>query len=607
MIKTKIAIFDFTGCQGCEFNLLSLNETLLDFSQDFEITNWRLLQKEKSQDFDIAFIEGAITTEEQIKLLKKIRETAKILVALGACAITGNVFSGLTPEKRKKLAQKIYASNYKLKAKFLEPVSKFVKVDENIPGCPAEIEKIKEFLKKIKKQKITSKIKTVSPPEYLAKIEGHGTLKVNFRLKKVDFEVEESERLVEGLVLGKSYYQAPFINARICGICPVAHSLCSWKAIEDALGIIVSPETILLRKILLASQIIKSHLLHLFFLVLPHYAGLTSSLKLSQRYPAEFHLMLNIKRITDQIALAVGGEMLFSANITLGGFLKIPSQEELFSIKNNIWQVIDEAQDLIKLFAGFQPPEIEVKHRWLTIHPNAEYPLYQGKVNKENFLKEKVNPHSPVKLAFWQNKPVKVGALSRINLFSNRLNLKTQAIISHLNLKFPSFNPFHNNLAQAKVGALSRINLFSNRLNLKTQAIISHLNLKFPSFNPFHNNLAQAIEILHFLEEIINLIDALSQKDLNKAKGEEIMPVPQKEVSGEAVLEAPRGVLFHQITITPEGKIKNYNIVTPTLLNLTSLPQEAKELIKKTETPTKIETIEALIRAFDPCITCAVH
>jgi coenzyme F420-reducing hydrogenase alpha subunit/Ni,Fe-hydrogenase III small subunit len=564
MAKTKIAIFDLTGCQGCEFNLLSLNEALLDFSQDFEITNWRLLQKEKSQDFDIAFIEGAVTTEEQIKLIKKIRETAKIVVAIGACAITGNVFAELTPEKRKKLAQKIYSSNYKIKAKFLEPVGKFVKVDENITGCPVEIKKIKEFLKKIKKQKITSKIKTVSPPEYLAKIEGHGTLKVNFRLKKVVFEIEESERLVEGLVLGKPYYQAPPINARICGICPVAHNLCSWKAIEDALGIIVPQEVVFLRKILLASQIIKSHLLHLFFLVLPQHAGLTSSLKLSQSYPAEFHLMLNIKRITDQIALTIGGETLFSANITLGGFLKIPSQEELFSIKDSIWQVIDEAQDLIKLFASFQYPTLEVKNYWLTIQSNEEYPLYEGKLNRKNFLKEKIAPNSPAKLAFWKNKPVKVGALSRVNLFQNCLNPKTKATISQL-------------------------------------------NLKFPYINPFFNNLAQAIEILHFLEEIVNLIDTLSQKDLNKAKGIESMLVPQKEVFGEAVLEAPRGTLLHQITITPEGKIKNYNIVTPTLLNLTSLPKEVKELIKKTGTKTKIETIEALIRAFDPCITCAVH
>ena len=150
--KTKIAIFDLTGCEGCEFHLLSLDELLLDFFQNFEITNWRLLSEKAREDFDIAFIEGAATTKEQINLLKRIRETSKIVVALGACAISGNVFAQLDPQKRKKLAAKIYDKNYRLKAEFLEPVEKFIKVDEKIPGCPPDIELFKNLLEKLKKE-----------------------------------------------------------------------------------------------------------------------------------------------------------------------------------------------------------------------------------------------------------------------------------------------------------------------------------------------------------------------------------------------------------------------------------------------------------------------
>jgi coenzyme F420-reducing hydrogenase gamma subunit len=109
--KTKIAIFDLTGCEGCEFHLLSLDELLLDFFQDFEIVNWRLLSEKERADFDIAFIEGAVTTKTQAKLLKKIRETSKIVVALGTCAISGNIFK-IPPEKRKELAKKIYRRDY---------------------------------------------------------------------------------------------------------------------------------------------------------------------------------------------------------------------------------------------------------------------------------------------------------------------------------------------------------------------------------------------------------------------------------------------------------------------------------------------------------------
>jgi coenzyme F420-reducing hydrogenase gamma subunit len=201
MKKTKIAIFDLTGCEGCEFHLLSLNELLLDFFQDFEIVNWRLFSEQKKADFDVAFIEGAVTTQEQIKLLKEIRETSKVVVALGACAISGNFFTELTAEKRKLMAKKVYDENYKLKGEFLAPVEKFIKVDAKIPGCPANVEVLKNFLKQLRKKKTTSKIKKVSPPDFTAKIEGHGTLKVNFQKKEVDFEVVERERLVEGLVL----------------------------------------------------------------------------------------------------------------------------------------------------------------------------------------------------------------------------------------------------------------------------------------------------------------------------------------------------------------------------------------------------------------------
>ena len=71
-MKTKIAIFDLTGCEGCEFNLFSLDELLLDFFQDFEIVNWRLLSEKQRADFDVAFIEGAVTTKEQIRDRKSV-------------------------------------------------------------------------------------------------------------------------------------------------------------------------------------------------------------------------------------------------------------------------------------------------------------------------------------------------------------------------------------------------------------------------------------------------------------------------------------------------------------------------------------------------------
>ena len=565
MKKTKIAIFDLTGCEGCEFHLLSLDEILFDFFQDFEITHWRLFSEDKKADFDIAIIEGAATTKEHIKLLKEIRETSKIVVALGACAISGNIFAELSPEKRKIMAAKIYNKDYKLKAEFLEPIEKFIKVDVKIPGCPPDISLFRKFLGKIKKQRVTSKIKEVARPDFTAKIEGHGVLRINFKEKTAKFEIEESERLVEGLLLAKDYKLAPFITSRICGICPIAHNLCSLSALENALEIKISKETEILRKILTAAQIIKSHVLHLFFLVLPDYVGVESSIEFSKKYPAEFHLMLNLKRTVDKTLKIIGGSSAFPTNTTFGGFKKKPEIEELFSIENSIFEVLDEAQDLIKLFSSFEFPEIKVDTKFITIKPSEDcYPFYPGKLS--HTIKTIVKKDSPVKLGVLESgEVIKLGALSRLSNFSNLLNPKAKS----------SFQEF-----------------------------------KFELKNPFNNNLAQAIEILHFLEETINLIDELKNKDLENSKVVEKGILPKKTVSGHACLEAPRGVLEHRLKIDSKGKIASYSIITPTQVNLTSLEKEIQVLIKKDKkiSPKKCEDeIEKLIRAFDPCITCAVH
>jgi len=563
--KTKIAIFDLTGCEGCEFHLLSLNELLFDFFQDFEITNWRLLSEKEKADFDIAFIEGAVTTKEQIKLIKDIRETSKFVVAVGACAISGNVFAQLTQKQRKKLAPKIYDKNYKLKAEFLEPVEKFIRVDEKIPGCPPDIETIKRILNKFKTKKIISKVKKVVSPDFIEGIEGHGILKINLKKREARFVVKESERLVEGLLLGKSFNYAPFVTARICGICPIAHNICSISALEDALKIKVSEETIILRKILLAAQIIKSHLLHLFFLVLPDYAHVKNSIDLSKKYPAEFHLMLNLKRTSDEILNVVGGSSIFPTQTMIGGFRTSFKINKLLSLRDLIFEVIDEAQDLIKLFASFKVPDIKVETFFAHTFPvDNSYPFYPGIFPEK--IKEIVQKDSTAKIGLLENgKVIKVGALSRLSRFANFLNPKAKEAF----YKFPVD--------------------FSN---------------------PFHNNLAQAIEILHFLEEVTNLIEKLINKDLTKLIGIENVKMPSEIVSGSACLEAPRGILFHQVKIDSNGQIVDYNIIPPTQINLPCLEKEAQELIfqQKGITLLKIKSqIEQLIRAFDPCITCAVH
>ncbi|NLT75917.1 MAG: cytochrome B, partial [Planctomycetes bacterium] len=91
MSKPKIAIFDFACCEGCQLQLVNLEEELLDLIGVADVVEWREAMSEKSDEYDIAIIEGSITRLEDEERLKLIRSRAKILIALGACATIGGV------------------------------------------------------------------------------------------------------------------------------------------------------------------------------------------------------------------------------------------------------------------------------------------------------------------------------------------------------------------------------------------------------------------------------------------------------------------------------------------------------------------------------------
>ena len=145
------------------------------------------------------------------------------------------------------------------------------------------------------------------------------------------------------------------------------------------------------------------------------------------------------------------------------------------------------------------------------------------------------------------------------------------------------------------LGAIARINLYFDKLNPLAKELV---DFEVPSFNPFMNIYAQAVEIVHFLEETKENIEKLQYKD-------NTMPsVPVKESQGTAFCEAPRGILSHSYQIDKEGYIKKAEIVTPTFQFIPNLEADLKEYLKDTQDE---EKIKSLIRAYDPCISCAVR
>jgi len=135
----RIAIYDFTDCEGCQVKLVSLREKLLDLEKRIDIVDWRLGQsKKESGPFDICIIEGTPVTQDEIDLLKKLRKESKTLIALGACASIAGIPGIVNKEDRERLYKEIYGPEYKPKGIDALPLSAYVEVDFMIHGCPVD-------------------------------------------------------------------------------------------------------------------------------------------------------------------------------------------------------------------------------------------------------------------------------------------------------------------------------------------------------------------------------------------------------------------------------------------------------------------------------------
>jgi len=156
------------------------------------------------------------------------------------------------------------------------------------------------------------------------------------------------------------------------------------------------------------------------------------------------------------------------------------------------------------------------------------------------------------------------------------------------------------------VGTLARFNNNMEKLSPETQEFMKTIPIKFPSDNPFHNVMAQALELIHYREECIKLLDNF------KIEHEEIAKINVGEGHGIAANEAPRGVLWHEYKTDKDGIITYANIVTPTAQFLRNLNEDIAAYVQQLldqgkDKDTIVFEIERLIRSYDPCFSCSSH
>lgn len=421
--------------------------------------------------------------------------------------------------------------------------------------------------------------------DHIARIEGHagfiGKI-INGKITEAKIETQEGARLFESLLIGRHYFDAPVITARICGVCPVIHNLTSIKAIENAFDITPHPLTVDLRRLMLAGQTIQSHVLHLYFLVIADYFNMESGIDFAKKYPADASAFLDLREFGNNLIEIIGGRSIHPLTPEVGGFTKTPDRKKLNDLLTRLPSMLSISQRLLQVILSMPVPNFSRHTQYVALRDDYGYFSYTGKIHSNLY-----NSLTPEKF------------IKQIKEFETIITPSKRAI---------------NHRKSYMVGAIARMNLNRSNLNLIAKRELEKTNLTFPNYNPFNNNIAQAIEIIHLLEKTQKILEKI-MPNLNDSEINEInVTFKPKNSHGTGALEAPRGTLFHSYGFDKNGLITSVNIITPTVQSLSNLENDLKAWIQhnikanhKIDTESEKKLIMMLIRAYDPCITCATH
>lgn len=143
--RPRVAFFELTSCEGCQLQILNNEASLLDFLSLVEVVNFREAMTERSDEYDIAFVEGSVTRRDEKVRLKKIRKNARLLVAFGSCACFGGVNQLKNRFPLEWVGKEVYGEHPVDTAPAV-PLEAVVPVDLRIYGCPVKKEEVERIV-----------------------------------------------------------------------------------------------------------------------------------------------------------------------------------------------------------------------------------------------------------------------------------------------------------------------------------------------------------------------------------------------------------------------------------------------------------------------------
>lgn len=304
--------------------------------------------------------------------------------------------------------------------------------------------------------------------------------------------------------------------------------------------------------------------------------GAASVFPLADTAPEVVKRALGLKRLGNELCTVVGGRSIHPIRAVVGGFTSEPTPTELLDLADRLSAAARDCIETGDLFAGFDVPEFETAGDLLALVDDTEYAIYDGDVRALN--------------AGW-TRPV-----------SDYRSFITEHIVGHSNAKYSLLEDGSTFMT----GALARVNHSWDRLLPSARVVAAKAGLRPVCRNTFRNNMCQAIELVDVAERCAAICRELAETAGSAA----VVEFEVKAGEGTGATEAPRGTVYHTLAFDDDGIVVAGNVLTPTAQNLANLEADMKAFAPSVVDLPRDEfvlAIEKLVRAYDPCLSCAVH
>ncbi len=413
---------------------------------------------------------------------------------------------------------------------------------------------------------------------HVTRVEGHGNIVVDVEkgeIKECRFEVVEAPRFFEAMVMGRPFHELSHITSRICGICAVGHATTSLRTVERGLGVELSEQSWLLRKLNFHGEILDSHVLHTYYLVAPDFLGVGSVIPLVKTHRDLVERALRLKKLAGDLCAAIGGRHTHPVALTVGGFTHLPDEETLRSLQRRLIESRADLDATVELFATLPWPDFRRETEYIALHKEDEYAFIDGTIVTTDGFSYPIEAY--------------------------------RQVTNETCVPFSTAKWTHHNRDSYMVGALARLNVNFEQLHPRAKEAAAKLGLKPIVTNPYLNTAAQVVEMVHCTEDSIEIIDKLLTRGIRPEKPPEVKP---RACEGFGACEVPRGTLYHNYVLDENGICVRSNCIIPTNQNMANLNADMQALVPQIVDRPKEEIrllLEMLVRAYDPCISCSAH